>query len=251
MDKLNPNEEFLNTSLSQQIPQRQLVFGGCGGMYSYSIGVAATINENFNIGHETLVSGSSAGCFPALLTALNMDIEELFENWNIPFLKEVNSYRFGSLGHWNNIVRKWTLPKLHDNAYKEASGHLYCSMTSFPDFNNHIIGNWTSNKDLLDGVMASSFIPIFDIGKLTCQFRGHRYIDGSLTNSYPQPLGINVPSCIIRRDMWRPNNTSWLWCWSDEDWARQLFKWGKEDAMDHLEELTNVLKTESIIELPN
>jgi predicted patatin/cPLA2 family phospholipase len=139
----------------------------------------------------------------------------------------------------------WTMSKLPDNAYKLVSGRLYCSLTSVPDFQNHIISHWTSNQDLLDCIMASAFVPIFDTGKLTAHFRGHRFVDGSLTNSLPYPLGNNAqaqtPSCVIRYDMWRPNNRSWLWCWSDEDWARQLYAWGKEDAAQNIEELATVL----------
>lgn len=70
--------ERLSIIAETPITKRQLVFGGCGGMY-YAIGVAATIQENFRVGRETVVSGSSAGCFPALLTALDMDVEDMFE----------------------------------------------------------------------------------------------------------------------------------------------------------------------------
>ena len=249
MSNLSEKEKYCS-SLGQD-PEKtcQLVFGGCGGMYNYSIGVAATIQEHFSPGRETIVSGSSAGCFPALLLALDMNIEDMFETWNIPFLQDVNKRRFGALAHWNNIVRNWTMPSLSEDAHIHASGHLYCSLTSVPDFKNHIVSDWRSNQDLLDGIMASAFVPIFDTFKLTAKFRGRRFIDGSLTNSCPLPLGGKIPSCIIRRDMWRPNETSWLWCWSDTDWARRLFAWGKEDAEDHLEELGAALKPSRVIEL--
>jgi hypothetical protein len=229
--------------------QRQLVFGGCGGMYHYMGGIASVIQENFQLGPETIISGSSAGCFPGMLLALGMNIDEMFETWNIPFLQEVNTYRFGALGHWNNAVRRWTRTKLPENAYQQLSGRFHISLTSVPDLKNHIIGDWNSNEDLIEGVMTSSFIPVFDLGKLTSSFRGKSYVDGSLTNSFPLPLGNDVPSCIIKRDMWRPNNISWLWCWTDEEWARKLFTWGKEDASDHLEEIASVLKSSDIVEI--
>ncbi len=229
--------------------QRQLVFGGCGGMYHYMGGIASIIQENFDIGPETIISGSSAGCYPAMLLALDMNIDETFENWNVPFLQEINSHRLGALGKWNNVVKKWTTTQLPDNAFEKLSGRFHMSLTSFPDFKNHIVGEWSSNEDLIDGLMATTFIPIFDIGKLTARFRGKRFVDGSLTNSYPLPLGNDVPNCIINRTMWRDNNLSWLWCWSDEQWARKLFEWGKEDASDHLEELATILKPSKIIEL--
>ena len=35
----------------------------------------------------------------------------------------------------------------------------------------------------------------------------------------------------------------WLWCWSDEKWARTLYKWGKEDALNNIDELSSKLKS--------
>ena len=221
--------------------KRQLVFGGCGGMYNYSLGIASVIQENFKEQLEdTLITGASAGCFPALLVSLNMDIPNSIKEWNEPFLNEVNKYRFGAFYNWNDIVRKFTLEelnKLGENIYQKVNGRLHYSMTHFPSFKSHIISDWKSNEDLLDGVMASAFVPVFDKFKLTGKFRGNRYIDGGLINSFPQPLN-DVPTFIVRRNMWRENKLSWLWCWSDIEWSRQLFNWGVEDANNNIQELT-------------
>ena len=221
-------------------PVAQLTFGGCGGMYNYSLGIASVIQKNFDL-CDVAISGASAGCFPAFLLALGMDVDELFESWNIPFLNEVNKNYFGALCKWNNTVRRCTLPKFPVDAYIRAHSRLFCSLTSFPDFKNHLISDWKSNEDLLDGIMASAFVPLFDVCKISACFRGHRFIDGSLSNSYPLPHSLDIPSFIIRRDMWRSNKASWLWCWSDEEWARKLFEWGQTDAYEHLEEIGVVL----------
>ena len=37
--------------------------------------------------------------------------------------------------------------------------------------------------------------------------------------------------------MWRSVNYNWIWCYSDDLWAEQLYKWGKEDATANIEEL--------------
>jgi len=217
--------------------KKQLVFAGCGGMYHYILGIASVIQKNFVLGPEIIISCSSAGCFPALLLILDMDIDKMFESWNVPFLQEVYSLRLGALFHWNNIVRKWTLPKLDDTAFERANSRLYCSLTSFPDFNNHIITDWKSNQDLVDGIMASGFIPLFDICKLTATFRNRRFLDGSITNSSPVPFN-NIKSFTIKYNMWRQIETNWLWIWSDINWARKLYELGKEDAMKHIDELS-------------
>ena len=230
-------------------PTIQLVFGGCGGMYNYNLGVASIIQKHFTLGSNVIISGASAGCFPAILSTLNMDIDDLFELWDIPFLREINSFKFGALCKWNKVVRKWIEPQLDEDSYQRANSRFYCSLTSVPSFTNHIVSNWKNNQDLVDGILASCFLPIFDIGKLTANFRGRRYIDGSFTNSYPLPLGDKTPSFIIKRNMWRENNLSWLWCWSDEAWARKLFNWGKEDALNHIEEISSIFNPGTIMEL--
>ena len=113
---------------------------------------------------------------------------------------------------------------------------VYCSMTHIPSFKSHIISNWENNKDLVNGIMASSFVPVFDKFKLTEKFRGNRYIDGYMSCPYPQPLK-DVPTFIIRINMWRDYKISWMWCWSDIEWSRQLFNWGVEDANNNIQEL--------------
>lgn len=224
----------------------QLTFAGCGGMYNYSLGVASVIQSNFLI-DNVIISGSSAGCFPAMLLALGLNIDYLFESWNIPFLQEVNSKWTGAFTNWNYLIRKWTIQQLPYDSYKKINGIFYVSHSNVKfsgcsyHLSNNLVSDWKSNQDLLDGVMASAFIPLFDFGKLTAVFREKRVIDGSVTNSYPLPLGEKVPSLVIKRDMWRPNKKSWLWCWTDEQWARQLFKWGKKDALENLAQLGTIL----------
>ena len=236
----NMNNEKVEDNENKKY-KRQLVFGGCGGMYNYSLGVASVIQENFKEQLEdTLITGASAGCFPALLLALDMDVPNYIKEWNEPFLNEVNQCRLGAFYNWNDIVRKFTLKelnKLGENTYQKAVGKLHYSMTHIPSFKSHIISDWKSNQDLLDGTMASAFVPVFDKFKLTGKFRGNRYIDGALINSYPQPLN-DVPTFIVKRDRWRENKTSWLWCWTDIEWSRELFNWGVEDANNNILELT-------------
>lgn len=248
----------LDMSLDKSQIKAQLVFSGCGGLYNYELGIASIIQEKYDLSN-VVISSSSAGGFPALLITLEMNIMDLFENWNIPFLKDVNTYFFGAIGIWNNIVRKWTLPKLQKDAYIKAKNRLFCSLTevSFtnkPHFTNHIITDWKSNEDLFDGIMASAFIPIFDIGKLTDIYRDKRYIDGGITNNNPIPypelnleLELQVPTLIISSRMWKPINDGWFnswymfWCWSDESWARKYFEMGRKDTLDNLDKLDKIL----------
>ena len=234
-ERMNENKKY----------KRQLVFGGCGGMYNYFLGIALVIQENFKEKlDDTLMTGTSGGCFPALLLSIDLDIDNTIKELNEPILNQVNKCRLGAFYNFNDISRKFSLEylnKLDENIYKKANGKLYCSLTHIPSFQSHIISNWENNKDLVDGIMASSFVPLFDKFKLTEKFRGNRYIDGYMSCPYPQPLK-DVPTFIIRINMWRDYKISWMWCWSDIEWSRQLFNWGVEDANNNILELTTFFK---------
>jgi hypothetical protein len=214
-------------------PKKQIIFGGCGGMYNYLLGVASVLQHKMDL-RDCVFCGVSAGCFPAMLLALGEPIDTINEKWNIPFLREVNNHTFGAFGVWNSIVRKYTMEHLPQDAYKQLSGKLYISITRLHPYmklKNEIISHYDSNKMLVNALIASSFVPFFDT-KLTHNYNGGCYLDGSLTNGNPIPFP-NVPTMKFTIDKWRPIKLSWLWCWSDENWTRQLYKLGKHDANNH------------------
>lgn len=239
------NKLFFNTCKNKY--WRQITFGGCGGMYNYCLGIAAVIQDYLSERDEknrliipgTLFSGSSAGCFPALILALGLPVRELFNIWNIPLLDEVNKSYFKSLFRWNNIVRKHTMTNLPSDAYMRVSNNLNISLTRVRPWGNEMVSKFVSNKDLLDAIMASSHIPLIFGSGIMSKFRGEYYIDGSLTNSSPMYPNINpYASILVRYDRWRIIKKSWLWCSSNKEWARYQFKLGEMDA---LKNLTNFL----------
>ena len=222
-----------------------LIFSGCGGMYSYNLGIASVIQENYDLSN-VVISSASAGCFPAMALVLNINILEYFDIWNIKFLEEVNTHLFGAIGVWNKIAKKWILKFLNEdeNIYKKAKSRLFCSITTCnyftkPHLENMVISDWKSNEDLIDGMMSSAFIPFFDIGKLTNSYRNKKCIDGSITNNEPNPYPeLNIPKLVISYDMFNPNmKKSWylVWCWSSPKWSRYLFELGRKDALDNIE----------------
>lgn len=228
-----------------------LIFSGCGGMYSYNLGIASVIQENYDLSN-VVISSASAGCYPAMALVLNLNILEYFELWNIPFLKEVNSHLFGAIGVFNKIAKKWTLKFLNkdENIYKKAISRLFCSITTCnilqkPYLENMLISDWSSNEDLIDGIMSSAFIPLLDIGKLTNIYRNKRCIDGSITNNEPNPYpDLDLPKLVISYDMWNSTiKKSWylVWCWSSPSWSRYLFELGRKDTLENMKKLDNIL----------
>ena len=229
----------------------QLIFNGCGGMYSYNLGVASVIQDNYDLSN-VIISSASGGCFPAMALILEFNILQYFDTWNIPLLEEVNSHLFGAIGIWNRIVKKWTLKFLNKdkNIYKKAISKLFCSITTCnilkkPYIENILISDWKSNEDLIDGMISSAFVPFFDMGKLTNLYRNKRCIDGSITNNNPIPYPeLDIPKLVISYDMWRPEmDKSWylVWCWSSPKWSRYLFELGRKDTLDNIEKIDTIL----------
>lgn len=230
----------------------QLVFGGCGGMYNYVLGISSVLQKKFDLSN-CIFTGVSAGCFPAMMLALGEDIETKFKTWNLPFLRKINKRPFGALCVWNDEVKRVTLENLPDDAYQRLSDRLFISLSRIPypysysfsetnatapsynmGLKNEIVSKFHSNQDLVDAVIASSFVPFFD-KKLAYKFRDNYYVDGSLTNYRPIPLPTETnPVIDIRRDTWRKNHTSWLYCWSHENWVNLIYNWGKTDAEENI-----------------
>lgn len=81
----------------------QLGFGGCGGMYNYFLGVASVLQEEFDL-RDVIFSGVSAGCFPALVLALGMDVKEFFFKENIPLIEAAAQSSYAGLGKYDKAA---------------------------------------------------------------------------------------------------------------------------------------------------
>lgn len=217
----------------------QISFAGSGGMYHYYLGIAKVLQEYFHL-DNVIFGGASGGCFPALLLVLGVDVDDVHYNINRKILEEAADHWVGSLFRWNAIVRKHIIDYLSEDAYQKANGRLHVSMTNLNMWSNEIVSEWDSTEDLVNCIQGSSFIPLLFEAKVWHWHRDARYIDGCITNNKVQ-IYKDKPHIYITTDMWRTVNYNWIWCYSDLLWAEQLYKWGKEDAMDHLEEFAKHL----------
>lgn len=217
-------------------PNLQISFAGCGGMYHYYLGIAKIMQRELDL-DNIVFSGSSGGCIPALLLLLGIDIDIIHYELNQEILKEVNAYKFGSLWIWNKIFRKHIHDFLDEDVHTKVDGKLFISITRFPSMKNEIISQWKDKQDLIDCIQASCFIPMAFEFRPWYIFRGNRYIDGAISNNMVVPLSTDsVPHIHIHTEKWRKANYNWIWCYTDRMWAEQLFKWGQEDALEHIEE---------------
>ena len=219
----------------------QISFAGSGGMYHYYLGIAKVLQDNFDLSN-VIYGATSGGCLPALLLLLGEDIDKIHYECNHEILKEVSGYWLGSLFNWNSTVRKHVYNYLFDDVHTIVNDKLFISVTKleFP-VKNEIVSHWDSKDDLIECIQCSGFIPLLFEPRAWYWYRDSRYIDGGFTNNCVK-TGEGIPHIYITTDMWRQVNYNWIWCYSDTEWAEQLYKWGKEDAMEHLDTFAHFLK---------
>jgi len=218
--------------------KKQIVFGGCAGMYHYFLGIAAVIQERFDL-DNFIFAGVSGGCFPALCLSLGLNVRDLHETWNRDILREVGSGYLKAFTRLNDIVTKVSRKYLPEDSHIRAKDKLFISLTEFPSLKNHIVHHWKDRDDLIDCILASCFIPIFD-RKFWTYFDQVKYVDGGLSNNKPIPYP-DLPHLYITTDRWRKIPWHWYWCYTSEQWSDQLYLWGKEDALKHIDEFIELM----------
>lgn len=212
----------------------QIGFGGCGGMYNYFLGVASVLQEEYDL-ENVIFSGVSAGCFPALVLALGMDVKEFFFKENIPLIEHAASCSYSGLGKWIPLVKANTLKMLPEDAYKLADKKLYFSVTEVPALKNHVITTWTSNEDMVDCMLSSGHVPLYT-DSLVATYRGKRFVDGGLSNNFPI-VHPDRPHKMLQIWKWRWISPTWVLVTTSADWALEMFRMGREDALKHLHEI--------------
>ena len=75
------------------------------------------------------------------------------------------------------LVRNILTESLPPDTYVKASGKVYISLTSITDGRNVLVTDFSSNEELIDAVVCSSFIPVFSgyIPPKVCLTRVRRY----------------------------------------------------------------------------
>ena len=223
---------------------KKIIFCGCGGLYNYSLGVASVLQKRYfknsnknNIFKNTNFVGISAGVYPALLLALNLDIDILFNTFNREFLEEVNKCYLGALFNWYDYARIYTNKYIPEESYKISNlSIIITEINGIINFKNRTIDKWNNKKDFMDCIISSGFIPLF--GKFLFTYHNKKKcIDGSPTYNYNNYLDSDEV-LYIYPSKWRDNiKYSWYYCYTDITWAKQLYKWGVEDAENNVEYL--------------
>ena len=215
-------------------------FGGAGGNYSYLLGVASILQKKFDL-DDIKFSGASAGCTAAMLCALNIDIDNEFENMNIPMLQEIQTFKTKAFFNFLPTLKKHLLARLNQipQIYKTANNKLFCNLTHVPSVENHLINKYNNNEDLVNCLMASGHIPLYN-NCLFHTFRNKYYIDGCLTNN--EYFDDKFTHIDLTHYRWRIIDNNTLFISSCDKFSNYLFELGKKDMINNISEFTNLLK---------
>lgn len=102
-------------------------FNGAGGHYSYLAGIASILQKYFDLS-DVIFSGYSAGCVPAVMCCLDLNIEKEFKKINIKTLNEINNMKTKAFFNFIPILKKNLLLRFNEislNLYKNANNKFY------------------------------------------------------------------------------------------------------------------------------
>jgi len=176
--------------------ETNLTFSGAGFLGIYHVGVISCLKL---YGTKLLqnidkIGGSSAGALSACMLLCNADLEESVQ-FVMHLASKVHNKFLGPINPAfdpSRTIRRTFLKNLPANGYKMASGKLYISLTRVSDWKNVIVSEFKSNKDLVDALVCTCFIPMFS-GVVPPKFMGEMYVDGGFTDNLPQEFdGVTI-----------------------------------------------------------
>ena len=131
-----------------------IAFCGAGFLGIYHVGVVSCLKSHARrlLGKISKYGGCSAGALAACMLLCDIDMEECV-HFVMNQASKVHKSTLGPLSRKFNIVeqiRKSSAKHLPVDAYQKASGKLYISLTRVADFQNVIVSQYDSNKDLID-----------------------------------------------------------------------------------------------------
>lgn len=234
------------------MPYKNLVFKGGGAKVFYSVGALEALEERAILGDIERVAGVSAGATLALLTALDMDADEmkdfflraslteeldakdlcaetlrLFENYG-RYTGENLSAQIRDLLEQKTGSPDVTFAELHDLGFKDL--YIFASDIT----NKKLLQlSWEDTPDygVADAVRASSAYPFY----FTPSYgpSGEILVDGGLLDNYPlwlfdEPRFLSDPKAEYNSEtlgvhLGEHNDAQTLWSYKDIDFMMRLF----------------------------
>lgn len=132
------------------------------------------------------ISGASAGAIAACFLLCDLPISAITSD----VLELVRLARKRTLGPFSptfnvqEVLEQGLRKNLPEDAHLKLSGKLHISLTRLPGFRNIIVSRFHSKEELVQALLASSFVPFFS-GSHPPKFHGAYYMDGGFSNNLP------------------------------------------------------------------
>ncbi len=220
--------------------EESISFSSAAFYYFYEFGVAAYLQETYDLSKVRFI-GASSGAFISIFLACDVPIEKVMKEW-MPRVYEI--LREKPTGVYFNIFDAMHNAGLHllvGDSFKKASGRVVFSLTRVDSWNiiNERISNFSSTKELVEAGFASGHLPLLVNGDLVATFNGKTYIDGALTDYQPifDDNTIKV-SPYMWSYVWSGQSPLWflsLYGDTSEERNWRLYNDGYQDAKNHPE----------------
>ncbi|XP_034533848.1 patatin-like phospholipase domain-containing protein 4 isoform X2 [Notolabrus celidotus] len=174
-----------------------LSFAACGFLGIYHLGAVRAFLRHGDRLVESLraCAGASAGALVAAVMITAPDKLEDCEDFTYRFAASVRRQRFGAVTPGFNFMltlREGMEEILPADAHSLASERLHVSITHSKSGKNLVVSRFTSREELIQALLASSFVPVY-AGLKPVDFRGQKWIDGGFTDSLPiLPVGRTI-----------------------------------------------------------
>jgi len=161
-------------------------FAGCGFLGLYHVGVAAALHTyapQIKLGR---ISGASAGAMAAVALLADLQLGEM-TSYVLQIACEARSFALGPFSpsfKINNYIEDGLQRMLPKDIHTKVNGRLHISLTKVYDGTNLLVNQFSSKQEVIDVVIASTFIPIFS-GFIPPRYRGTRVIDGGYSDNLP------------------------------------------------------------------
>ncbi|XP_041637844.1 patatin-like phospholipase domain-containing protein 4 isoform X2 [Cheilinus undulatus] len=174
-----------------------LSFAACGFLGIYHLGAVGAVLRHGDrlVGSLRACAGASAGALVAAVMVTAPDKLEHCKDFTYRFADSVRRQRFGAVTPGFNFMltlREGIEEILPADAHSLASDRLHVSITHSKSGKNHVVSTFTSREELVEALLASSFVPVY-AGLKPVDFRGQKWIDGGFTDSLPiLPVGRTI-----------------------------------------------------------
>ena len=196
MDKINYNSSEDKKKIIT------IYFGGCGGLYHYFFGIAAFLQDNFDLTSLNFHSVSGSG-FPCCCLAMKVPIRQIYRLWinrKLNLIKNNNYFSLLRLFYKLVYVHTAEIGKLSEISDKDLKNWRHTVVVSPLITKNPIsINNFHNADDYAHLITASAFIPLPFKGfkSWNVKTRNELYYDGMLQYNWWFSI-FSWPYCVIK-----------------------------------------------------